>query len=146
MKKKVIKSILIILLLISIPTFIIIAILYSNDKKLLHDFQNWLSSPGNLSAFIISIGAYFPIVNGIWKMIMNVISSSNSFKKLRKNKSERIKIYDDDKSNYIYYDKKNNIIDFQFKSSEDCDLNKLTDLSIAELKQKNKNFQKKELK
>ncbi len=140
--KKWLKIILIVCALILLPSLIVIAILYADDKRLLKEFQEWISVPGNLSVFLVGIAAYFPFVNGVWKMILNIISSVNMKKSITRAKLHKEKIYDDDKYNYIYYDQKNNVLDFQFKSPEDANLNKLVDLSVAELKQKVKVYDK----
>lgn len=143
MKKKVLKIISIILLVIAIPTLITIAVLYANDKHLLNEFLNWIDKDGNLSAFIVAIGLYFPFLNGSWKLILNIIASINSRRLKLKNKINKVKIYDDDKNNYIYYDEKNNILDCQFKASEDVDLKKLVEMTTIELKSKIKMYDKK---
>lgn len=143
MKKKVLKIISIILLVIAIPTLITIAVLYANDKHLLNEFLNWIDKDGNLSAFIVAIGLYFPFLNGSWKLILNIIASINSRRLKLKNKINKVKIYDDDKNNYIYYDEKNNILDCQFKAPEDVDLKKLVEMTTIELKSKIKMYDKK---
>ena len=143
MKKKVLKIISIILLVIAIPTLITIAVLYANDKHLLNEFLNWIDKDVNLSAFIVAIGLYFPFLNGSWKLILNIIASINSRRLKLKNKINKVKIYDDDKNNYIYYDEKNNILDCQFKAPEDVDLKKLVEMTTIELKSKIKMYDKK---
>ena len=143
MKKKVLKIISIILLVIAIPTLITIAVLYANDKHLLNEFLDWIDKDGNLSAFIVAIGLYFPFLNGSWKLILNIIASINSRRLKLKNKINKVKIYDDDKNNYIYYDEKNNILDCQFKAPEDVDLKKLVEMTTIELKSKIKMYDKK---
>lgn len=141
MTKKVTKIILIILICILIPALIMIAVLYANDKDLLIKFQNWLHSPNNVTAFIVGIGLYFPFLNGLWKLVMNIIAAINQHKLRLKNKIHKIKIYDDDQNNYIYYDDKNNILDCQFKANENVSMNKLIDMIYAELKEKTKNYE-----
>ena len=138
MAKKVTKIILITLICILIPALIMVAVLYANDKDLLIKFQNWLHSPNNVTAFIVGIGLYFPFLNGLWKLVMNIIAAINQHKLRHKNKINKIKIYDDDKNNYIYYDQKNNILDCQFKANEDVNIDKFVDMIYAELKEKTK--------
>ncbi len=140
--KKWIKILLIVCALILVPSLIVVAILYADDKRLLHQFQQWVSIPGNLSVFLVGIAAYFPFINGVWKVVLNIISSVNMKKTISRSKLNKEKIYDDDKYNYIYYDSKNHILDFQFKSPEEVNLNKLIELSTAELKQKAKVYDK----
>ena len=138
MAKKVTKIILITLICILIPALIMVAVLYANDKDLLIKFQNCLHSPNNVTAFIVGIGLYFPFLNGLWKLVMNIIVAINQHKLRHKNKINKIKIYDDEKNNYIYYDDKNNILDCQFKANEDVNIDKFVDMIYAELKEKTK--------
>ncbi len=142
MFKKIIKISLIVLFLILIPTLIVIAILYSNNKELLHKFSEWVNEPGNLSAFIVMVGLYFPFINGIFKLILNIATFSRNRKMYKRDKAHKEKIYDDEKNNYIYYDEKNNVIDFQFKSPEKVNIEKLAEISSIELKEKIKNWTK----
>lgn len=136
MKSKIFKFIVIPFLIIAIPSLIIITVLYVDDKFLLHEFLKWIKEPGNLSAFIMSIGFYFPFINGIWKLGLNLAESINKAKTSKRNKKNKIKIYDDEKHNYIYYDPKENILDFQFKANENQDIDTLMKMSFIELKTK----------
>ncbi len=138
MAKKIIKIIIITFICILIPSLIIIAVLYANNKELLVKFQDWLSSPNNVTAFIIGIGLYFPFLNGLWRLVLNIIAAINQHKLRHKTKINKVKIYDDDKNNYIYYDQKNNILDCQFKANEDVNIEKFVDMIYAELKEKTK--------
>ncbi len=145
-KKKILKISLIILFLILIPALIIVAILYANDKALLIKFNEWIKIPGNLSTFLVGIGMYFPLVNGIWRVALNIMQTINIKRNNKRDRFNKTKIYDDDKHNYIYYDPKNNVLDCQFKAPENVELSKLVEMSMAELKQKCKTFDKKETK
>ncbi len=140
--KKIFKFLLISLTIIAIPTLLIVTILYVDNKYLLNKFLEWIKEPGNLSAFIISIGLYFPFINGIWKLALNFIDTINKSKESKRNKKNKIKIYDDEKSNYIYYDPKENILDMQFKANEKTSIDTLVNMSFIELKTKMEKYKK----
>lgn len=134
-KSVIFKYSIIMFFVLIMPILIIVSTLYANDGYLLQQFNLWVKEPGNLTAFIVAIGAYFPLVNGIWKLILNIWSTINMHKAKIRSKDNKIKLYDDNKGNYLYWDEMNSIIDFQLKAPiPGLPLDKMLNMTFVELK------------